>query len=108
MKCAIDYNYYEKEITIYKVYSDGSMRAICRIYEDRNFLHLDVTGDNWKYLSELTRHYPIFNHDMAGISLNTLYNELVSVWKKGAQLPSLFPFAIFFNLLKLFFNKLKK
>lgn len=79
MKCAIDFNVYEKEITIHKVFGDGSMRAICRVYEAYNFLHLDVTADNWKYLPELNEAYHLLEGNMGGVDLVVLYNALVEL-----------------------------
>ena len=77
MKCAIDFNVYEKEITIHKVFGDGSMRAICRVYEAYNFLHLEVRADNWKYLNEMENTYHFLERDMVGVDLRLLYSELV-------------------------------
>lgn len=75
MKCAVEFNVYE--LTIYKVFGDGSKRAICRVYEDNNFLHLDVRADNWKYLNEMNNTYHMLERDMVGVDLRLLYDELV-------------------------------
>lgn len=78
MKCAIEFNVCKQEIIILKMLPNGTMRDICRVYEENNYLHLDARADGWKYLNELSEAYALFDGDMGGVTLKILYDWLVS------------------------------
>lgn len=77
MKCAVEFNVYENELIIHKVFSDGSMWVICRVYENNNFLYLDVRADKWSDFNEMNNTYHMLERDMGGVDMKLLCDELV-------------------------------
>lgn len=70
-------NRYDKELYIYKVFDDGSKRRIARLYELNNFVHIDVRGNNFKYIPDLENECDFFSANMVGVDLNVLYSDLL-------------------------------
>lgn len=73
----VEFNRYDKELYIYKVFDDVSKRRIAKLYELNNFVHIDVRGNNFKYIPELENSYDFFSANMVGVDLNVLYSFLL-------------------------------
>lgn len=64
----IYFNRYDKELEIYKVFSDESRRKVAVLYEKNDFVHIDVRANNFKYVAELENEYDFFSQNMVGIT----------------------------------------
>ena len=77
MNYGIYYNKYEDEIYIYKIYDDGSRIKIAKLYGKNNYIHLDVTSNNFKHFIAFNEFSKIMERDMSGVNLKLLYNDLL-------------------------------
>lgn len=74
----IYFNRYDKELELYKVFSDGSHRKVAILYEKNDFVHIDVRANNFKYVVELENEYDFFSQSMIGVDLNVLYSDCLN------------------------------
>ena len=77
MKYGIYFNKYENEIYIYKIYDDKSRIKILTLYEKNNYIHLDITANNFKHFIAFNEFTELMEMNMTGVTLKLLYEDMI-------------------------------
>ena len=82
MNYGIYFDKYESELALYLIFGDEGRKKIFKVKERSMFLHLEVRGDNWKYLYSFDKEFGLLEDNMSGVDLKVLYNDLI---EKGVK-----------------------
>lgn len=77
MGYGVFYDWYEKELNVYRLFQDGSRRKILRLYEKNNFVHLDIRANNFQYFMGFNVACELMDSNMAGVNINALYMDMI-------------------------------
>ena len=75
---SVRFDRYENTVVVYVVYKDGSKKDVAKFYMMENFIHMDVTAENFRFVPYIMQAIDITNNtSFCGVTLENLYKYLI-------------------------------